>query len=119
MNSISHSARLASLSFALLLAAATNNVAAAEAQAATLPSVAVVGSHLTESVRSAINNAVGARSPEIVVNNQGGHISLSGWAYSSAAVNIAMAAARQVDGVKSVTNNGVHLWSSRSSSDFF
>jgi BON domain len=119
MNSILKNVRLISVTVAATLAGLAGNVSAAEDQGTMLPRVTIVSSQMSDQVRTAINDAVGRRSPEIIVNNNGGHISLTGWAYSSAAVRIAMAVAREVDGVKSVTDNGVHLWSSRSSSDYF
>ncbi len=77
--------------------------------------VTVTGDRLTSKVKAAISQAVGEKSPDITVVNRDGFISLGGWARTGADVSQAMHVALAVDGVKQVYNDGVRLWSSRSS----
>jgi BON domain len=77
--------------------------------------VTVTGDRLASNVKAAIFQAVGEKSPDITVANRDGFISLGGWARTGEDVSRAMHVALVVDGVKQVYNDGVRLWSSRSS----
>jgi osmotically-inducible protein OsmY len=77
--------------------------------------VTVTGDRLASNVKAAIFQAVGEKSPDITVANRDGFISLGGWARTGSDVSQAMHVALAVDGVKQVYNDGVRLWSSRSS----
>jgi osmotically-inducible protein OsmY len=85
---------------------------AADNRAAT-PAAFVSDDAVTMSVRAAIVDAVGAKSPDITVTNRNGTISLGGWAHTDSDVRKAASAAKRVVGVKRVYASGVHLWSTR------
>ena len=111
MNTVNISIRGALLSLSLLVGGLA--VAATAQPTTALPEVNVTADALTNNVKSAIFNAVGRKSPDIMVANRDGVISLSGWARTGADVSTAMYVARQLDGVKQVHNDGVRLWSTR------
>jgi osmotically-inducible protein OsmY len=77
--------------------------------------VTVTGDRVSSNVKAAISQAVGEKSPDITVANRDGFISLGGWARTGEDVSRAMHVALAVDGVKQVYNDGVRLWSSRTS----
>jgi hypothetical protein len=112
MNTVNISIRAALLSLSLL-AGGLAVAAPAQPTATALPEVSITTDALTNNVKGAIFNAVGRKSPDIMVANQDGVISLSGWARTGADVSTAMYVTRQVDGVKQVHNDGVKLWSTR------
>jgi outer membrane murein-binding lipoprotein Lpp len=112
MNTVHISIRAALLSLSLL-AGGLAVAATAQSTATALPEVNITTDALANNVKSAIFNAVGRKSPDIMVVNRDGVISLSGWARTGADVSTAMYVARQLDGVKQVHNDGVRLWSTR------
>lgn len=111
MNTIRNLVRMSTLSAALALGALTGNALA-------MPSPPPAGMTHTDplaaNVQTAIDQAVGRKSPDIEVVNHNGQILLRGWARTAAEVQTAMNVARRIDGVTDVKNNGVRLWSSRS-----
>jgi osmotically-inducible protein OsmY len=113
MNTALITLRTSAIAAALLATGlATTLTMAADNRAAT-PAAFASDDAVTMNVKTAIVDAVGAKSPDITVTNRNGTILLGGWAHTDTDVRKATYAAKRVAGVKRVYANGVHLWSTR------
>lgn len=111
MSPIRHIARASAISAALTLAALAGNAFAMNQDT---QNGAVRADALASSVKAAIDQSVGRKSPDIEVTNANGHVTLTGWARTESELRTAITLANGIDGVKEVRNGGVRLWSSRS-----